>query len=132
MACPHGFAPEECLICQTLDTKDGGRTAVKAPDLGATSGGYGAPGALPAAPRRESHPGGSGRGETRRTGGARHFGYTVLAIVALVIALWLVSGLVFSLIRVAESFIVALIAAVLGYVYGVARTHRKLSRRKER
>lgn len=53
----------------------------------------------------------------------RHILVAVVAVVAAIIAFWIVAGVVFALLRLLEVFIVAAITGVIGYRLGRARGH---------
>jgi Flp pilus assembly protein TadB len=90
--CIHGFAPGTCLICGTL----AGRPS---PPL--------RPDAI-VAPR-----------ERRSSGvGLRVAGFLTIAVVAL-IAVWIVAGFVFAVLRILEVVAVAVVAGGLGWRLGV-------------
>jgi hypothetical protein len=124
MACIHGFAPNDCLICSTLQSggnaSSSGSQAVKtarrsseAPISLATS----------SSPAAVSRRGGDQPADPKRTHGRTLI--EVVAVLALivvgVIVIGLVGEIVRGLIHVLELALVAVVAAVVGY--GAGRAH---------
>ncbi len=123
--CPHGFTPEDCLICATLassrERHSGNGPAVAVEDRDRGDGGRrrswshhdperGAEAVTVVEP---------GRDPSRRLG--RPLATAVLVIVALiavVAAVWVVVGVVFALLRLIEVVAVAVAAGWIGYRAG--------------
>jgi hypothetical protein len=119
MACIHGFAPSDCLICSTLQSGSSGTQAVKtarrtteAPITLATSS------SMPVI----SSTGGQPDGAKRTHGRTLVEVVAVLALIVVgVIVIGLVGEIVRGLIHVLELALVAVVAAVVGY--GAGRAH---------
>jgi Flp pilus assembly protein TadB len=118
--CIHGFSPGQCLICQTLNPAEDGRsrrrtaTAERDPSPSGRRASRGGPVEVvddrrPSGPRR----------------GTSHVLVAVAVIVLAIAAFWVVSGIVFALLRVLEILIVALATGMLGYRLGRARGRRE-------
>ncbi|MDQ2724236.1 MAG: hypothetical protein M3Y36_01880 [Actinomycetota bacterium] len=123
--CPHGFAPDDCLICATLrsspaqgagngpalavadrDRGEGGRRRPWAnhdPDRGADTVTVVEPGRAPRRP--------AGRPLTMAL-------LVIVALIAVVAGFWLVAGVVFALLRIIEVVAVAVAAGWIGYRVG--------------
>jgi hypothetical protein len=113
--CIHGFAPGECLICQTLSGK--AATATKpASGRGVLS--------RPAAPAPPAAP--PGGVATRRGGpslGMRFAGALIVGVIAL-LAVWWAFHLVLYILHLLEVIAAALVAGYLGWVAGVHHGRR--------
>ncbi len=112
VSCPHGFAPDQCLICRTLGVD--GRTATTTTTGSRPAGGAIRPDRVDLA-RRDPDPAGRGGGLVTRV----LLLVAALAIVAFVV--WSVVGVVFALLRLLEILVVAAVAGVAGYRLGVTR-----------
>lgn len=128
MACIHGNDPRSCFVCQTLREAD---SYTAAPSAGGRRGRASAPAdvvgrtAPTPAPRPDRTPaGGAEYGDSGGGSGSR-FGFHVavfaLVVLAAAISVWFVAGIIFSLIRVFEILLVAVLAATLGYRVGRVR-----------
>ena len=115
--CPHGFSPSECLICRTLGTQPqvqvetGRGTPVRAPD-GRQE---------PARPDQVYTP------DTRRPSRSLT-SYAVLGVAGLivvVVAAWLVAGIVVGLLHALELVIVAAVVGWACYRIGHYRGRRQ-------
>jgi hypothetical protein len=111
--CIHGFAPGTCLICQTLQpgagttTKDAGRKGRRVAQPVA-------PGKTPVRPDAVISP-----GPPRRSSlGVRALGIFFLAV-AVLVAVWVVAGVVLAVLRILELVAVALVAGWIGWRLGV-------------
>lgn len=124
--CPHGLAESDCLICRTL-----ARTS-SAP-VGTAAVGT-------ASPRRRRHRAGPGDvtdpvqrpdkvyppgAAPRRARSLRfHIGLVSAAVVIIGLAVWVVAGLVLSVLHVIELSLVAAVAGWAGYRIGKYRGSR--------
>jgi hypothetical protein len=124
MACIHGFAPSDCLICSTLQSGSAGTQAVKtarrpteAPISLATSS------SMSVVSGAGGHPDNPKRTHGRTLGEV----VAVLALIVVgVIVIGLVGEIVRGLIHVLELALVAVVAAVVGY--GAGRAHGRKPR----
>jgi Flp pilus assembly protein TadB len=118
--CIHGFSPDQCLICQTLNPAKDGRsrrrtaTAERDPAYSGRRASRGGPVEVvddrhPSRPRRAT----------------TNILIAVVVIVVAIAAFWVVSGIIFALLRLLEIVIVAVVAGLLGYRLGRARGHRE-------
>ncbi|MDQ2726718.1 MAG: hypothetical protein M3Y91_02380 [Actinomycetota bacterium] len=121
--CPHGFAPDDCLICATLASSraqhSGNSPAVAVADRGEGSR---------RRPWTHGDPDRGARtvavvepGREPRWRAGRPLATALLVVVALiavVAAVWLVAGVVFALLRVIELVAVAVAAGWIGYRAG--------------
>jgi hypothetical protein len=121
--CIHGFAPETCLICQTLGA--GTKTKEAKPSRKQASA---PPAPTPVRAVRGSAP--VARQEPPPTGslGLRVLGVIFLIVVAF-FAFWWVLHFVLGILRVLEIFAAAIIAGYLGYRLGVYRGRKSAPRR---
>jgi Flp pilus assembly protein TadB len=113
VACIHGYDPGSCVICSTLGSappRDTTRRRRRTPGTGAAA-----------------------RVEVLRTGAAqrRHggrLGVHALALVGVLVlaglSFWLVTSIVYAVVRLAELVVVAGVAGALGYRVGRARGRR--------
>jgi hypothetical protein len=110
--CIHGFSPDQCLICQTLQSgKDQSRRR-PAPAAGAPQPARVRPDAVlrePAAPHRSL---------------ALRAGFVVLMIAVVVLLAGWIAGLAFTILRLIELGAVALVAGWIGYRIGLFRGRR--------
>ncbi len=136
MACPHGFAPSECLICKTL--QDDRSVAVDRPGKRGVTTSHrrsertfdtrtgGIESAGDGRPAGRSH-------DAERSQGRTH-GRTVAEIVAVLVvivvavaAIGLATEVVRGLFHVLDLALVAIVAAVVGYGAGRAHGRRRKS-----
>jgi hypothetical protein len=123
--CPHGFAPSECLICRTLGTQPQVQVeAQRAPAPQGSGQTAGMPGARqdPARPDVVYSPD-SQRGHSL----ASYALLGVLAIVAVIVAGWIVAGVLIGLLHALELLAVAAAAGWVGYRIGHYRGRRAKS-----
>lgn len=133
--CPHGFASDQCLICQTLGTgpatRADGRGAKEAKAPKATKAKTKAPptptalmvSTLPG-PASDLVPAGRRSQEvaTRGRGSARRWGWALVAAVVIGgVAVWAFGGVVHLALRIAEFVAVGAASAWVGYRLGQAR-----------
>jgi hypothetical protein len=124
MACIHGFAPSDCLICSTLQS--GGNAGSSGPQAVKTARrstgtpiGLTTPSPVPALSPR---PGAQSPDPKRTHGRTLVEIVAVLALIVVgVIVIGLVGEIVRGLIHVLELALVAVVAAVVGY--GAGRAH---------
>jgi hypothetical protein len=122
--CPHGFAPDDCLICATLassparssgngpavavEDRDGGESGRRRPwgrhDLGHGAGTV-----------TVVDPGQAARRPHRPVATAL---LVLVALIAVAAAVWVVVGVVFALLRIIEVVAVAAAAGWIGYRVG--------------
>jgi hypothetical protein len=124
--CPHGFAPSECLICRTLGTQpqvqvERGRASTKPDVPGQTPG--------PAAGRRldPARPDVVYDPDTRQPGRSLT-SYALLGLLGVIIVLvaaWLLAGIVVGLLHALELVIVAAATGWVGYRIGLYRGRRQ-------
>jgi len=117
MACVHGNDPASCVICQALD--------IGAPGQATTT----------RATRRHPHPDGAAHppvevADTSGSGGGVHVGRHVAVLVGVLVlaalSFWVVTSLLFAVLRLVELVVVAGVAAVVGYRIGRSRSaHRR-------
>ncbi len=125
--CPHGFAPSECLICRTLGTQpqvqvQTGRSSVPNETAKGTSS---SPNRRP----ERARPDAVYDSEARKPGRSLS-SYAVLAllgVIVVVVAAWLVAGIVVGLLHALELVIVAVLAGWVGYRIGHYRGRRQRS-----
>ena len=112
--CRHGFAPDSCLICRTLGGKD---TAVVAADRPA--------GVIPRPER--ARPDVVYSAPPDRHGRRSHRGSLFLVLMALLAvgaAVWILAGVVFTILHLLELVAVAFGAGWVGYKIGHFRGSR--------
>lgn len=121
-SCPHGFAPEECLICRTL----GAQPQVQVESGGRPRGrrGPGRPGAPAAGSVAKPDAVYPPEGRPARSLGG-HLALIVVGVVAIGAVAWLVAGVVFALLHVLELLVVAGVAGWAGYRLGHFRGRRQ-------
>jgi len=115
--CPHGFSPSECLICRTLGTK---------PQVQVETG-RGAPARAPDGRQEPARPDQVYPPDTRRPGRSLT-SYAVLGVAGLivvVVAAWLVAGIVVGLLHALELVIVAAVVGWACYRIGHYRGSRQ-------
>lgn len=130
--CVHGNDPRTCMVCQTLREVDSGglssgaqQTATRQSSTRQTRERQAAP--VQTAPNR---PTSNGRASNREGGGGGHhvgFYLVVLAllVVLAIVSVWVVAGVVFTLIRLFDVILAAAVAGWLGYRIGRARGRRE-------
>jgi hypothetical protein len=122
MACIHGFAPSDCLICSTLQAGDKGRAS---PTVQTAARPAETPMNLTTAPPRpvSSRHESGGSADLSRTHGRTftHVLAVLAVIVVVVIGLDLGFHIIAGIIHALELAAVAAVAAVIGY--GVGRAH---------
>ena len=125
--CTHGFDPASCLICRTLATNAGATATAEAPKSGRRGGDVrGAPSLTSFEHARPD------RVDAQPPSGAptRHHSLTgslVLAVAALLAigaAIWILVGVVFTVLRLFELVVVAAGAGWVGYKIGHFRGSR--------
>jgi hypothetical protein len=124
--CIHGFAPETCLICQTLGST---ATKTKEPKLSRREARQADRAAANPVPAVRA-PAPVARQQAPPTGslGLRALGILFLIVVAF-FAFWWVLHFVLGILHVLEIFAAAVVAGYLGYVIGVYRGRRSGTRR---
>jgi hypothetical protein len=122
--CPHGFRPDECLICRTLKGShpqqqvETGR-ASQQPLAGGIVGETKRPAVQPDAvypPGRPARP--------PRSPGSQ-LALVAVAVVAIGLAVWAVAGAVFAILHLLELLVVAGVAGWVGYRLGLYRGRRR-------
>ncbi|MGI8753069.1 MAG: hypothetical protein ACR2MN_12295 [Acidimicrobiales bacterium] len=123
--CPHGFAPDDCLICATLRSspaqRSGNGPAVAVADRGDREGGRRRSWTHhdPDRPAEAVTVVEPGRPPRRRAGRPLAAALLVIvALIAVVAGFWLVAGVVFALLRIIEVVAVAVAAGWIGYRVG--------------
>jgi hypothetical protein len=113
--CIHGFAPGQCLICQTLQGGGGGRPVKEA---GPAKARPAAVTPLPTSVRPDAV-------LTKPASGGRSLGWRLAGIVVIVALIALVSvwiiGLAFAVLRIIELVATAVLAGWIGYHLGLFR-----------
>lgn len=121
-ACPHGFAPADCLICRTLGTQPPVKVEGKRRGQAAAGG---SPAGRSSPPQRRDqrpdqpdavYPPGSSGGRGRSLG--TYAVMAVIGVVALAVVAWFLAGAVFAILRVLELLVVAGLAGWAGYKLG--------------
>ena len=115
--CPHGFSPSECLICRTLGTQ---------PQVQVETG-RGAPARAPDGQQDAARPDRVYSPETPRPGRSLT-SYAVLGaagLIVVVVAAWLVAGIVVGLLHALELVVVAAVVGWAGYRIGHYRGRRE-------
>lgn len=117
--CPHGFAPAECLICQTLGTKpqvqvEGGRRG---------KGGAGDAIGRSSPPERGQRPDQPNAvyppGTSRPTRSLSSYAaMALIGVIVFAVVAWFLAGAVFAILRVLELLVVAGLAGWVGYKVG--------------
>jgi hypothetical protein len=126
MACIHGFAPSECLICRTLSSDAYAPTSARTVAPGRTERRRGRIRGGPVEVVRPGRAGGGagGAGGGHWLGPLSHVLVGVAAVVALLAVLFFVAGIVFAVLRLVELVAVAVVVALVAYRLGRARGHR--------
>jgi hypothetical protein len=122
MACIHGLAPSECLICQTLGSgSDAGstKTAVKSKGRRAAT--------LDVSPPGLERSGGDAHPSRTHGRTFAEIGAILIAIILAAIAIGLATDVVRGLFHLFELAMVAVVAAAIGY--GAGRAHGVLRRK---
>ena len=117
--CPHGFQPEECLICRTLGTQP--QVQVENAPRGKTAGSAGPTGRSGQPERSGQRPDAvypPGTSPPRPRSLSSYAAMAVIGVVALAVVAWFLAGAVFAALRVLELLIVAGLAAWVGYKVG--------------
>jgi hypothetical protein len=125
--CLHGFDPAQCLICRTLGTDARPTATAEVPNnrRGERSGPPSPVGGTsPARPDAVYAPSPSGPGRPHRslTGTLLLAAMVLLAIGA---AVWILSGVVFTVLHVFELLVVAAAAGWVGYRIGLFKGSRR-------
>lgn len=122
--CPHGFAPDDCLICATLASspaqKSGNGPAVAVEDRHRGEAGRRLAWTHHDPDRRAEavtvvDPGHEPRRPRRPLATAL---LIMVAVIAVVAAVWVVAGVVYALLRIVEVVAVAVAAGWIGYRVG--------------
>lgn len=125
--CIHGFDPAACLICRTLTPEAQPATAAAAPGgrRHRQAGPTGSPASLsgPARPDQVYPPPSPGSPAPRSTW-TRSLLLVLIALLALGAAVWILVGVVFTVLRLFELIIVAAGAGWVGYKIGHFRGSR--------
>jgi len=120
--CLHGYAPDQCLICQTLQGPADARTRRTAPPPPEGSAG----GRVPA--RRRPADAASPAPQPLRHTPARSLGVRAgglaLLVVVIVLAFGWLAGVAYALVHLIEVAAAAIIAGWVGYRIGVHRGRR--------
>jgi hypothetical protein len=122
--CIHGFAPGQCLICQTLDGGGAGDAGRGRPTKQAEQD-RGRPAVLTARPTpvRPDAVLTSGTPRRRSLAWSAVVVVVIVALVALV-AVWII-GVVFAVLRIVELVAAGLVAGWIGYHVGLYRGRRQ-------
>ena len=115
--CPHGFSPSECLICRTLGTK---------PQVQVETG-RGAPARAPDGRQEPARPDQVYPPDTPRPGRSltSYAVFGVAGLIVVVVAAWLVAGIVVGLLHALELVIVAAVVGWACYRIGHYRGRRQ-------
>ena len=127
--CSHGFAPEACLICRTLGGKETGvAVSSSAGNLGAARESRRVPDSPPARPDVVYVPQPSDHERRHGLGGTLLL--ILMALLAIGAAIWILAGVVFTILHVVELVAVAAGAGWVGYKIGHFQGSRHPRRRE--
>ncbi|MDA8044288.1 MAG: hypothetical protein M0Z30_03480 [Actinomycetota bacterium] len=124
-SCIHGFVPAECLICRTLgaDARPGVVAEVPPVRSGGPDPRTQLSGAAPARPDRIYDSAAAPRRRRRSLGGSALM--AVVALLAVGAAIWILAGVVFTVLHLLELIVVAAGAGWVGYRIGHFRGSRR-------